>query len=184
MSLSKLIQKGGLRGLATATPATVATDRLCITPIVATVATVNVAIAQNIAANDPPAQTKSQVSAKVAATPADPDRWCWPHGQAMNTAEIETFTARLARFTDKGLTLSAAEALADGLVQRDREMDDRRLCVECVHLHGSANRWRCSEPVAAGIGLWTVDAHLPSELVHKPQGCAGFNDFRLRRDCL
>lgn len=55
----------------------------------------------------------------------DPDRWCWPDGLAMNTAEIDTFTARLARFTDKGLTLAVAESLADGLVQRDREMDDR-----------------------------------------------------------
>ena len=44
---------------------------------------------------------------------ADPDRWCWPQGAAMNTAEIEVFTARLAHFTDKGLTLDDAEALAD-----------------------------------------------------------------------
>lgn len=59
----------------------------------------------------------------------DPDRWCWPDGLAMNTAEIDTFTARRARFTDKGLTLAVAESLADGLVQRDREMDDRHLCL-------------------------------------------------------
>src|SRR5690606_1650133 len=26
---------------------------------------------------------------------ANPDRWCWPHGAATNTAEIDTFTARL-----------------------------------------------------------------------------------------
>lgn len=32
----------------------------------------------------------------------DPDRWCWPHSPAINTSEIDTFTARLARFTDKG----------------------------------------------------------------------------------
>ncbi len=75
------------------------------------------------------------------ATP-DPDRWCWPHGAAMNTAEIDTFTARLARFTDKGLTLDDAEALADKLVTRDRDDDSRRLCLECAHLQG-AGHWRC-----------------------------------------
>ena len=42
-------------------------------------------------------------------TPAtDPDRWCWPHSEAMNGQEIDTFTARLARFTDKGASLEEA----------------------------------------------------------------------------
>lgn len=107
---------------------------------------------------------------------ADPDRWCWPHGSAMNTAEIDAFTARLARFTDKGLTLNDAEALADKLVQRDREMDDRRICMECVHLQ-DAGRWRCSNTVMAGISLHTADTQLPSSLTHQLQRCAGFINF-------
>ena len=107
---------------------------------------------------------------------ADPDRWCWPHGQAMNTAEIDTFMARLARFTDKGLTLDDAEALADKLVQRDREMDDRCICVECAHLQGFG-RWRCSNTVMAGIGLHKADTQLPSCLTHQSQRCAGFINF-------
>ena len=38
-----------------------------------------------------------------AATPPDtPDASCWPHSTAMNGAELDTFTARLARFTDRG----------------------------------------------------------------------------------
>ncbi len=53
MSLADLIKKGSLRGFATATPATPATDRPLIPPSVATVATVAVANAQNPAANDP-----------------------------------------------------------------------------------------------------------------------------------
>ena len=36
---------------------------------------------------------------------SDPDRWCWPHSEAMNAGEIDTFMARLSRFTDKGLGL-------------------------------------------------------------------------------
>lgn len=68
---------------------------------------------------------------------SDPDRWCWPHSEAMNGREIDTFTARLSRFTDKGLTLADAEQQADRLVIRDREGDDRHTCLECAHLHGA-----------------------------------------------
>ena len=94
----------------------------------------------------------------------------------MNTAEIDAFTARLARFTDKELTLNDAEALADKLLQRDREMDDRRICMECVHLQ-DAGRWRCRNTVMAGISLHTADTQLPSSLTHQLQRCAGFINF-------
>ena len=80
----------------------------------------------------------------------DPDRWCWPHSPAMNSHEIEAFMARLVRFTDKGLSTEEAGRLADKLVIRDREGDDRRLCLECAHLHG-AGRWRCGNWRAAGV---------------------------------
>ena len=53
MSLSALIKKGGLRSIATATPATFATDEPQQRPSVATVATVAVATAPDKAANDP-----------------------------------------------------------------------------------------------------------------------------------
>ena len=117
MSLASLLKKGSLRGFATATPATFATHNPCSQPTVATVATLAVAKAPNTTANDP--------------TP-DPDRWCWPHSTAMTGAEIDTFTARLGRFSDKGLSLDDGEALADKLVVRDREGDDRHLCAECA----------------------------------------------------
>lgn len=103
----------------------------------------------------------------------DPDRWCWPHGPAMNTAEIDTFKARLARFTGKGPTLVDAEALADGLVNRDREMDDRSLCLECVHLQGTGH-WRCGNAVA---GVGTPNAQLPSNMPAQLQRCPGFTNF-------
>src|SRR5574343_1131693 len=64
----------------------------------------------------------------------DPDRWCWPHSTAMNSGEIDTYTMRLTRFTDKGMSLEDAERLADKLVIRDREGDDQRLCLECTHM--------------------------------------------------
>ena len=104
----------------------------------------------------------------------DPDRWCWPHSHAMTGREIDTFTARLARFTDKGLSLDAAEALADKLVTRDRDADDRRLCLECAHLAGRADAWGCRNWQRAEVACKARDAQLPAALVIKPQRCDGF----------
>jgi hypothetical protein len=118
-----------------------------------------------------PAHGPIQKIAAADATPAndatsEPDRWCWPHSAAMNGAEIETFTVRLARFTDRGLNLNDADALADKLVIRDREGDDRRTCLECANL----NRRRCSQWQQAGIGGPEVSV----DLVGLLQRCAGF----------
>jgi len=98
------------------------------------------------------------------------DRSCWPHSQAMNSGEIDTFTARLGRFTDKGLAYDEAEALADKLVQRDREGDDRRLCLECRHLQG-AGRWRCGNWQQAGV----AQQGLARDLVLMLQRCDGYH---------
>lgn len=99
----------------------------------------------------------------------DPDRWCWPHSGAMHRGEIDTFMARLALFTGKGKSLEEAERLADKLVTRDREGDDRRSCLECTHLHGTGRR-RCSQ------AQWTGDASVgvPAEQSNMLQRCNGF----------
>ena len=100
------------------------------------------------------------------------DSCCWPHSSAMNGAEIDTFTARLARFTDKGLSLEDAERLADKLVIRDREGDDRRVCLECVHLrHGG----RCGNWQAAGVAIRARDAQVPGDFTTMLQRCDGFS---------
>lgn len=158
MNLASLIKKGSLRQSATATPATLATHGTFYPPTVATVATVAVAKSPDGAANDPA---------------TDADRWCWPHSTAMTGAEIDTFTARLSRFTDKGLILDDGEALADKLVIRDRDLDDRHLCLECLHLAGRGS-WRCSNWQRSGIASQSRDAQLPGELVRKLQRCDGF----------
>ncbi len=162
MNLASLIKKGSLRGRATATPATFATHGTLSPQTVATVATVAVAKAPDVAAND---------------HAPDADRWCWPHSTAMTGGEIEAFTARLSRFTDKGLTLDGGEALADRLVIRDRESDDRRLCLECLHLAGhAAGSWRCGNWQQAGIASNVRDTQLPGELVRTLQRCHGFKE--------
>ena len=104
----------------------------------------------------------------------DADRWCWPNSTAMTGAEIGIFRMRLEQFTSKGLTLDDGEALADKLVKRDRESDDRHLCLECLHLAGrAAGSWRCGNWQRSGIVRQSKDAQLPGELVSKLQRCDG-----------
>lgn len=120
-----------------------------------------------------PVQKNKGVSDPANDQAPDPDRWCWPHTPAMNTAEIDTFTRRLASFTDRGLTMAEAEGLADRLLVRDREMDDRRTCLECPHLRG-AGHWRCGNGVVAGVTIHLTNAQLPRDWVSLLQRCEGF----------
>ena len=54
---------------------------------------------------------------------ADPDRWCWPNSEAMNSSEINTFMVRVRQFREQGLSESEAEVMADAMLKRDREGD-------------------------------------------------------------
>lgn len=103
----------------------------------------------------------------------NPDRWCWPHSSAMNTEEVATFIVRLEQLTRKGVTLSEAEALAERLVVRDRDEDDRQLCLECQHLQGDVGRWRCANAQRAGMAVGTANAPLPAGLTQQLQRCPG-----------
>ena len=108
----------------------------------------------------------------------DPDGNHQPGSTAMNSAEPDILTARLARFTDKGVRQMDAESMADKLVIRDREQDDRRVCLECRHLSGYGHAsWRCGNWQAAGIAIRSRDTQLPSDLVLQLQHCGGFTPY-------
>ena len=100
----------------------------------------------------------------------DPDRHCWPYTSAENSAELESFIARVQLFIGRGLDYTEAETLADSLVIRDREGDDLRLCLECRHLRGGGTSWTCNQWRRAGL----VVSGVPAEVVSLPQRCAGF----------
>ena len=122
-----------------------------------------------------PEQLSSVLAVPSPAVFENPDRWCWPHSSAMNGAEIDTFAARLHQFADKGLARNDGEALADKLVLRDRDQDDRRVCLECKHFAGhGAKSWRCDNWQAAGVAIRSSDAQLPADLVVQLQRCDGF----------
>ena len=58
---------------------------------------------------------------------------------AWTEAEIASFEKRAARSTWLGY--SDAKGRAERLLHRDRDADDRRLCVECAH---AGPAWRCA----------------------------------------
>ena len=94
--------------------------------------------------------------------------------EALNdpTAIDDVFAARLALFTDRDLSMEEAQAMAEKLVQRDKEKDDRRVCLECAHLWGNAQVRNCSQ--WRKIGMINGPA-IPSELTMLLQRCNGFD---------
>lgn len=103
----------------------------------------------------------------------DPDSHCWPHSSAWNTGEIELFNRRAALFVRRGASDTEAERLADALVLRDRDEDDRHVCMECRHLQTSGH-WRCGNWQAAGVAVRAGDAGLTRTMAMQLQRCPGF----------
>jgi hypothetical protein len=87
--------------------------------------------------------------------------------------ESEVMTARLALFTDRGLSMKEAEVMAERLTLRDLEPDDRRLCLECQQLSGGESDWRCSQWRKTGSNSPELPSDLVTTVLHR---CAGFND--------
>ena len=163
------------------------TETLFVVSVAPTLAPLQKNEGATVAANDPastPIAASLALDASIVAAGTlpdlDPDTFCWPHSTAMNGAEIDLFTARLHRFTDKGLTIADGESLADKLVVRDREADDRRFCLECRHLSGYGQAsWRCGNWQAAGVAIRSRDSHLSVDLVLQLQRCHGFTPHLL-----
>lgn len=100
----------------------------------------------------------------------DSDLWCWPYSSVMNGREIDIFLIRLDHFRSLGFDLNSAEKLADRLVIRDRDLDDRVMCVECKNLHVlTCRNWN-----KAGVAIKAEGANLPSSFTLLPQRCDGF----------
>jgi hypothetical protein len=77
---------------------------------------------------------------------------------------------RVALFLTHHVPATEAVQLAARLSRRDRERDERRLCLECAHLSGAADARRCANWRATGMRGNTI----PAELVSMLQRCAGF----------
>ena len=80
------------------------------------------------------------------------DRYCWPNSLAMNSGGIDKFKYRVEIFQAKGLDEMNSEALADKLVLRDRDGDDRKVCYVCRFLKGISS-FRCENWKLAVIAI-------------------------------
>ena len=110
------------------------------------------------------------------ANPPTTDRtpWAWQQSSSMQEEqEHDRHMARQYLFCQRGASAQDALHLADSLVSRDRSDDDRRLCLECRHLHG-AGPYYCGNARAAD---WPTD--LPRNLVQILQRCHGYDGARL-----
>lgn len=92
----------------------------------------------------------------------------------MSSAAVRLFLARVETFTTVlGLRPARSEAMAEKLVICDREGDDRRLCLECVHLYGTG-KWNCTNWRQAGVPAGALATGLMVSL----QRCGGFEEMR------
>lgn len=66
---------------------------------------------------------------------------------AWNADEIETFNRRRVSFMRRGIAADLAESLAERLLGRDRDLDDRRFCLECANLSSRTCRVMAIEPL-------------------------------------
>ena len=85
------------------------------------------------------------------------------HAGGWTDAEIATFTARHVRLLALRFSGGDADDLAERLTLRDRDGDERRLCVECAHYR----RGRCMQAAQSGVGpevgaLAVVLQHCPA----------------------
>lgn len=87
----------------------------------------------------------------------------------MDTREVEVFMARVFRFTERGVSLDDAEMVADKLVIRDREKDERRYCLECACLRGK-EFWHCGNWQRAQV----PPGGISRDFVMQFQRCPGF----------
>jgi hypothetical protein len=87
------------------------------------------------------------------------------HAKPWGDAAIGLFTARVVMLMRRGFDATDADDLAERLHLRDERGDDRRMCIECIHL----DRSRCGNARAAGVGF-----DVPTELVMQLQRCPGY----------
>jgi hypothetical protein len=102
-------------------------------------------------------------------TPAGADR-C--HAGGWDDAEIETFTTRVMLLMRRGVPSTDADDLAERLVKRDRDGDDRRMCHECAAYRPG----RCGNHQSAGLHK----AELGRDLATTLQRCPGFTPAPIR----
>jgi len=121
-----------------------------------------------------PAPSASPATPAPTPAPPDPDRWCWPHSEAMNTAELHALQTHITHLQRLGLGLEAAERLADQRVWAQRQLATPRTCLQCRHLSGQAGALYCRNALQAGLSGQERVSLLSPDWVAALQRCNGF----------
>ncbi len=111
---------------------------------------------------------KPELLVLLCAPPEVPTHGSSPTGWGWSDDEISTFQARRDRLMRWGRSEAEAEQIAERLLNRDRDGDDRRLCLECRELGQGG---RCAA-AARGAFPWASRELQPVQLVL--QRCEGF----------
>ena len=118
------------------------------------------------AANDPAPAKPETPEVTEAGTSVTPD---------LTPREADLLARRVETFIRRGQSQELAEQRAEKLLVRDRERDDRRLCLECVNY----SQGLCRAAIRAGLGTGTVSVDVRA--IHaKLQRCEGFEAVALR----
>ena len=94
------------------------------------------------------------------------------HWPVWSDAEIVAFTTRTLYFMRRGVNATDSDDLSERLTLRDREQDDRTLCLECTHYRPG----RCGNHVRAGLGGHALPRDMATQLQH----CPGFTPLLVR----
>ncbi len=71
------------------------------------------------------------------------EKMLWPKSPGMATPETDLLEKRTQLFMRRGMATVEAEQLAFKMTARDRDLDTRKLCLECASLSGHTGAWRC-----------------------------------------
>lgn len=117
-----------------------------VSPLVASLSPASNRAASRANARLSPMSPMSPASRMHALSPTAADRCHWP---PWSEGEIATFVRRVSLFMRRGVSAPDADDLAEALVLRDRDGDDRRTCVECAH--GAKRRCAGGGPLPADV---------------------------------
>jgi hypothetical protein len=88
------------------------------------------------------------------------------HADSWDDATIARFEARVSLFRRRGMDAPDADDLAERLTLRDTQGDDRRLCLECLHIQAG----RCTNHREACL----QGPEVGRDLTNRLQRCPGF----------
>ena len=117
-----------------------------------------------------PIEINEKNAARAKSSPSSEDHR-WPE---IDSSELDLFVRRKTEFVARGVDEAQSEELADQLMVRDQDMDDRRMCYECNHLKGFA-RLRCNNWKAAGISMTSDGAFVGTDFGTLLKRCNGFS---------